>query len=572
MVIRSKWPVMVFITLLLLLANNSLFSNDDNGHFQNNPPDLHEISLNILHDDPDPDVHIEPVNAILPVESDITYRAGWLVWLIIGLYLALMVAVGYFYMRRTKSADDYLLGGGKMKSGTVGLSLFITMFSTITFLSAPGEMIRNGPLYLGDFFSYPFVYFIVGWLMIPFIMRLKVKSAYEILGKRFDNSIRTLSSIMFLTLRLLWMALIIYATADVILIPLTGLDPGMTPLLCAIMGTITLIYTSMGGIRAVVTTDVIQSFILLGGALLVIIVITVNLGGIGEWWPKEWMEHWNPPRLGLQTSGERTLSWFFINSLVWFICTNGSDQMSIQRFLSMRNPKKARQVLGSSLLTGVIAAVILSLLGLTLLAFFRNNPHLLEDGQSLYNNADQLLPQFIITSLPDWVSGLFISGLMAAAMSSLSSGVNSSSAVITEDFIIRFRKKNMTPALYLRTVKLVTVGIGILVVALSSYIYIVPGNLYEVGARVSNLLTAPLFIMFFMAMFIPWATVLGTWVATISSITTAVLIAYWELFFGTPGPSFLFIMPGSLIVGVVTGMIFSLVPVGSKANRNWYNI
>jgi len=115
--------------------------------------------------------------------------------------------------------------------------------------------------------------------------------------------------------------------------------------------------------------------------------------------------------------------------------------LAIQRFMSMRNPKKARQVLGSSLLTGIIAGVILSVLGLSLLAFFRNNPHLLEDGQSLYSNADQLLPQHIITSLPDWVTGLFISGLMAAAMSSLSSGVNSSSALITEDFIKRFRKK-----------------------------------------------------------------------------------------------------------------------------------
>lgn len=569
------------IVITLLLANKSLFANNGNVHFQIIPPHLHEISLNVFHDAPnllallddtDPEVSIEPSSAILPVERDIIYRAGWLVWLIIGLYLALLIAVGYFYMRRIKSADDYLLGGGKMKAGTVGLSLFITLFSTITFLSAPGEMIRNGPLYLGDYLSYPFVYFIVGWLMIPFIMRLKVKSAYEILGKRFDNSIRTLSSIMFLSLRLLWMALIIYATADVILIPLTGLNPSMTPLLCAVIGIITLIYTTMGGIRAVVTTDVIQSFILLGGALLMIITITINLGGIGEWWPKEWMEHWKPPRLGLQTSGERTLSWFFINSLVWFICTNGSDQMSIQRFLSMQNPKKARQVLASSLLTGVIAAVILSILGLTLLAFFRNNPHVLKDGQSLYNNADQLLPQYIITFLPDWVTGLFISGLMAAAMSSLSSGVNSSSAVITEDFIKRFRKKNMTPASYLRTIKLVTVSVGTLVVALSSFIYIVPGNLYEVGARVSNLLVSPLFIMFFMAMFIPWATVFGTWVATISSITIAVLIAYWELFFGTTGPSFLLIMPGSLIVGVICGMIFSLMPIGSKANRTWNNM
>ena len=418
----------------------------------------------------DPNIRIEAANAILRIERRVPHKMLWLSWVVIGLYLTGMVGVGYYYMRRTKSAEDYLLGGGKMKSGFVGLSLFATLLSTITYLAVPGEIIKHGPMLFGQLLAFPVVYFVVGWLFIPFIMRLRVTSAYEILGRRFDNSIRTLSSLLFLSLRLLWMALIIYATADVVLIPLLGLDPGMTPWICIFLGSITLLYTSMGGIRAVVMTDAIQSFILFGGALLVMIMITINLGSIGEWWPKEWAEHWEPARWGFQTEGTRTFGWYFLSVLIWWIATNGSDQMSLQRFLSMRDPKTARKVLGTSLIANTVVLIFLSFLGFTLLAFYRNNPHMLQDGMTVIANADKLLPQFIITSLPAWVTGLVIAGLMAAAMSSLSSGVNSSSAVVTEDFVKRYRKKGLTASGQLKTAKISTVGVGILVVALSSYI------------------------------------------------------------------------------------------------------
>ena len=107
---------------------------------------------------------------------------------------------------------------------------------------------------------------------------------------------------------------------------------------------------------------------------------------------------------------------------------------------------------------------------------------------------------------------------------------------------------------------------GVVVVAISLYVYVVPGNLYEVTYRVANLLTAPLFIMFFMAMFIPWATVLGTWIGTVSSTAFAVIVSFWENIFGTQGPSFLYVMPGSFAVGIVVAMLISLVPIGPKGN------
>ena len=142
------------------------------------------------------------------------YKLGWSAWLIIALYGAGMISVGYYYMRRNKSPDDYLLGGRTMKSGIVGISLFATLMSTITYLAIPGEVIKHGPLFFGYVFAMPFVYYTVGRLIIPYIMRLKVTSAYEILEKRFNGSIRTLSSLIFIIIRLLWMSVIIYATTD----------------------------------------------------------------------------------------------------------------------------------------------------------------------------------------------------------------------------------------------------------------------------------------------------------------------------------------------------------------------
>jgi SSS family solute:Na+ symporter len=211
-------------------------------------------------------------------------------------------------MHRTKSSEDYLLGGRNLKSKTVGLSLFATLLSTITYIAIPGEMIMKGPMFLGQLFAIPIIYYVIGYLFIPLIMQLKITSAYEILEKRFDSSIRTLGAFIFLLLRLLWMAVIIYVTTDKILIPLTGLDPSSAPWICIILGIVTLLYTSMGGLRAVVLTDAVQTFILFGGAFLSLFIITIHLGGLSEWWPNAWAEHWEAPRFGFQTSGQLTFT------------------------------------------------------------------------------------------------------------------------------------------------------------------------------------------------------------------------------------------------------------------------
>src|SRR4051812_24957967 len=119
---------------------------------------------------------------------------AFLDWLVVAAYMASMLGVGEYYARKNKSEEDYLLGGRKMGSFTVGLSLFASLLSTATYLGLPAEMIQHGPMAFTRILAYPFVYVIGAYALIPFLMRLDVTSAYEILEKRFGLGVRLMAS------------------------------------------------------------------------------------------------------------------------------------------------------------------------------------------------------------------------------------------------------------------------------------------------------------------------------------------------------------------------------------------
>ena len=199
-------------------------------------------------------------------------------WIVIVAYVLGMIGVGWYCSRRTRTTEDYMLGGRAMKPWAVGLSLFATLFSALSYLAIPGEMILHGPMIAAQIVIFPLIILVVGWVLIPRIMKLKVTSAYEILETRLGIRVRMLGASFFLGMRILWMSLIIYVTANQVLVPLLGWNESATPYICTVLGIITVIYTSMGGLRAVVITDVVQTFILLGGAALTIILITAQPG------------------------------------------------------------------------------------------------------------------------------------------------------------------------------------------------------------------------------------------------------------------------------------------------------
>ena len=530
------------------------------------PEDVHILAALLNDDQVHPDVQVAAALAICRIGRRDNQGLGGLDWAIIAIYGLGMIGVGWFYARRTGNTEDYLLGGRNMRWWAVGLSLFASLLSTISYLAMPGEVIRYGPMILCEFAFYPIIFLVVGWGIIPIFMRLRITSAYEVLETRFGLSIRMFGSLVFLLLRLLWMATILYVSSDKILVPTLAIDDNWTPVICAILAAVTILYTSIGGLRAVVATDVVQTAILLGGAMLTLVLISVHFGGIG-WWPDYWQVHWPDPEWSLDPTVRMSFVGIGISALLWYVCTAGSDQMAIQRYQATCDAPAARRLFLTSLCTGMIVLTVLSILGFALLAYFSDNPHMIADGQSLLGDADKLFPRYIVAVLPTGVSGLMVAAMLAAAMSSLSSGVNSASSVIVVDFIDRFRHTTMVDRTHVRLAKWVSVFIGVLVVGISLYVSLVPGNIIEIAYRVVNLFTVPLFILFFMALYIPWATPFGTWVGSLSSAAVAVGIGYWNILgldalSGIATISFVWILPGAMVAGVVIGPLASMLPIG----------
>jgi len=215
--------------------------------------------------------------------------------------------------------------------------------------------------------------------------------------------------------------------------------------------------------------------------------------------------------------------------------------------------------------------LLLAALGLALLAYFQANAHLVPDGQTIYDNADQLFTRFIAIGLPTGFAGLVVAGLLAAAMSSLSAGINSSCSVVIADFIDRFGLRRRPAAAAVEggggalLERVVSVVIGVVMVFLSSFVGMVHGNLLEIAYKVVNLLSAPLFGLFCMAMFVPWATGPGTLLGAGAGLTVVVAINFWEEITGVRGISFLWAMPLSFLVQMGVGMAASLLPLGRRA-------
>ncbi len=234
--------------------------------------------------------------------------------------------------------------------------------------------------------------------------------------------------------------------------------------------------------------------------------------------------------------------------------------------MATKDVKAARCAYATQLITSVIVGVTLGLVGFALLGYFNAHPERLPADISLSENADKIFPHFIAFHLPIGISGLVVAAMFAAAMSSIDSGVNSITAVVMTDGLDRFRKKPISDRSHVLIARCLAFGIGAIVVLGSSAMGRVPGNITAVTTKTSNLLTTPIFALFFFALFVPFASPRGVWIGAICGTTTAVLIAFSGPIFGfVPGTdnvdpiSFQWIAPAAIAVNIVTGCIGSLL-------------
>ncbi len=446
-------------------------------------------------------------------------------WVIIGLYLLTTIGMGVYFSRRQESTSEYFVGGGNMNPVLVGVSLFATLLSTISYLSMPGEALGKGPVAIIGVLSFPCIYFVTAYWLIPVYMRQRVTSAYELLEHRLGLSVRLLGASMFLLLRMVWMTLLVYLAAKAMTV-MMGVDASWITTIAAVTGIVSVIYTSLGGLRAVIVTDLMQSILLFGGALLVVGTVTYDFGGFG-WFPTEWQPTWDSqPVFSLDPKTRVTMVGTLVSIFAWYVATLGGDQTSVQRFMATADVKAARRAVATQLTVGVVVQMTLFLVGFALLGYFLAHPERLPAGMQVRTNADDLFPRYISYHLPVGVSGFVVSAMFAAAMSSIDSGVNSITAVVMTDFFERFGWKPKTQRGHVRAAQLLALVIGILVVMGGTLMRYIPGNITAVTNKTVNLLTTPIFALFFFALFVPRATPRGVWLGAICGSLTAATIAF----------------------------------------------
>lgn len=488
----------------------------------------------------------------------------WIDGVVVALYACGMLGLGLYYGYRQKNSEEYFVGDRKMNPFLIGVSIFVTVFSTISFLSTPGEIIKHGPVVLTGSLTIPIVYYIVGYLMIPVYMRHKVTSAYELLETRLGVMARLLGASLFLLLRLTWMSTLIYF-ACVAMLTMLGWDDKWLPLVTFAAGSIAIGYSSAGGLRAVVITDLIQFLLLFGGAALVVATVTSRLGGF-EWFPTTWNPSWDTQPIFGSPTVRVTVFGTLAHGVVWWVCTAGSDQTAIQRFMATGDARAARRSFLFNSIAGLGVSAVLACVGFSLLAFYQDDSERLL-GLTIAKDADQLFPLFIAHHLPIGLSGLVVSGMFAAAMSSIDSGINSITAVVMTDFVERFRQDKLSEKTRAVASKLMALSIGMLVVLASAFMQYVPGNFLEISMRTQGLFVTPLFALFLLGLFEKRTTEVGAISGAVVGLLAGVAIAYWEPLTGLEEISFQWILPGSLMAAVTAGCLVSLATGDSDKFR-----
>lgn len=498
-------------------------------------------------------------------------------------YFVLTFGIALWFGRKQKDTEDFFVGGRHMPWFAVGLSILATLFSTLSYLGVPGEMIKHGVGLFVGYLSLPLTAVVITFLWIPFFMRLRLTSAYEYLERRFSYPVRLTGAGLFLLLRLGWMSMVVYA-ASMALDRIKGPDIAWLPgedvyYWIGLIGVISAIYTSMGGIQAMIWTDVIQCLLLLAGVLLAIgYVMVIDGTGPTDWWriaSAERVEHTTPKFFDWDVTVRVTIVWAMVNNFFWNVCTHGSDQVVLQRYFSTPSLKAARRSYFSNLTVDLLMAGLLSIAGLALLAFYLNHRELLPSGVAdPMHAADKLFPHFLGSQLPAGCAGLVMAAFLCDAIQTLESGVNAITAVATKDVVPRLRHGGRRFMSDLAVARLLTIVIAVLVTGNAYFVMHIAEyyglNLIDMMPKFFNLFVGPLAAMFFVGMFVPRATTRSILPAVAIGVATSILWSWWKQIFGTqsaPSPLLAIAVPCSVTFGLATLLSFLFESGGPHAGR-----
>jgi solute:Na+ symporter, SSS family len=395
---------------------------------------------------------------------------------IIALYLVGITLFGLRFRKRQRTLRDYFLAGRDIPWWAISLSIVAAETSTLTIISIPGLAYDTNLTFLQVVMGYVVGRVVISFVLLPHYFRGDLYTAYELIERRFGRGLRSLTAGLFLLTRAAAEGVRVYAVSIVVSI---ALGTGEVASIAIITG-LTLIYTFDGGLAAVIWTDVVQTFIYVGGTI-------VGLWTILHLVPGGWTA------IHLAAAGAGKLQVFDFTPSLWipytfwagviggtFLTTasHGTDQLIVQRLLAARNQKQSVTALLSSGVAILFQFALFLMVGVMLWAYYRV-------PSAAFGRPDRIYPIFIVSRMPHGISGLLIAAILAAAMSNLSAALNALSSSSIMDFYSRFRPQ-ADEKFKMRLSRLSTVGWALLLFALAVLSLHKVGRVIEVGLQIAS--------------------------------------------------------------------------------------
>lgn len=401
---------------------------------------------------------------------------------IIGIYLLAMVLVGVWFSKKNKHADQFTKASGNIPGWAIGLSIYATFLSSNTFLGVPGKAFGSNWNAFVFSLSMPIAAYVASRFFVPFYRHSGEVSAYTHLEKRFGAWARTYAVVCFLLTQQARIGSVFFGVA-LSLQALTGYSMEMIML---ITGICIIIYTVMGGIEAVIWTEVVQGIIKTLGAVIIFYLLVTNIDG--------GLEHIGRVGIAQHKFSLGSLNFNFIDSTFWviffygiFINLNnfGMDQNYVQRYHTAKSQQEAKKSVWLCVWIYVPTSLLFFLIGTSLFVYYQSNPALIEpvklqaaaellakgaSAQEITAMAatlnpedygDKVMPYFMVTEIPKGLLGIIVSAIMSAAMSTISSGMNASATVFSEDIYKRYFTRKGSSYSTLRVLHIATIIVGL---------------------------------------------------------------------------------------------------------------
>lgn len=442
-------------------------------------------------------------------------------WIVVVLYIVGMVYMSYALGKKQEDSKSYYLGGNNLSWWAIGISTMATQCSTNSLLGAPAFIITAGLLWLQYEFAVPLAMIAIMIFLLPFYRKLNLVSIYEYLELRFGVGTRTTLSIMFQFLRAFGTGVTVYGIS-MVLQEIVGIPFVWAVLL---LGTVTIIYDMLGGMTAVVYSDVIQMGVLYLGILLCVVFSIDAVGGLGEvitLFPQVGSTIEGVTGEQLSFAGFRAVDFgghglgdgntfafvpMFLGGLFLYISYYGCDQTQVQRELSSKSMDDTNMSLMLNGLMRFPLVLTYCFMGVCIGAFIVVHPEFIESlrtvdtltGEARYEY-NLAVPRFVLSNLPHGIIGLVIVALFSAAMSSLDSTINSLSATTMKDIYERFfiRGRKLTGKQQLRASRVLTVFWGVICVAFSFFVGGISQSIIESVNKITSLANGPILALFMM--------------------------------------------------------------------------